>query len=152
MKRGSVIAIVLAAAALAAVVATTARSGAKARGSRLHVATGCPSASEENPSQGLADQAVAAARAVVIDHKVAQVQGRTYRRNRENTPLLQLTKLGEIPLLAGQKTLQRAAERRCGKELARWSWALVFGDQATTMCCIRTTVFVVHVKDGWRVY
>jgi hypothetical protein len=151
MKR-VIMASVLAGVVLAAVVATTARSGAKERSSRLHVATGCPSAREENPTQGLADQAIAAARAVVIDHKVAHVQGRTYRRNRENTPLLQVTKLGEIPLLAGERALQRAAEGRCGKEVARWSWVVVFGDQATTMCCTRTTAFVVHVKKGWRVY
>jgi len=118
----------------------------------MFVASGCPALSDVNPTQGLAEQAIAAAQAVVIDHKVAHVQGRTYRRNSANTPLLQVVKLGELPLLSGQQPLQRIAARRCGKAIAGWSFAVVFGDQATTKCCIRTTVFAVHVKHGWHVY
>jgi hypothetical protein len=151
MTRRLAIAILVIVVALPAVIAASASSDTGSART-MFVAKGCPAPSDENPSQGLAEHAIAAAQAVVIDHKVAHVQGRTYRRNTANTPLLQVVKLGEVPLLPGQQVLQRVAARRCGKETARWSFALVFGDQATVMCCIRTIVFAVHVKRGWRVY
>jgi hypothetical protein len=151
MTRPLAIAVLVVVMALPAAIATSASSDAGS-GRRMVVARGCPALKDVNPTQGLAEQAIAAAQAIVIDHKVAHVQGRTYRRNSANTPLIQVVKLGELPLLPGQRALQRVATRRCGNEIARWSFAVVFGDQATVMCCIRTTVFAVHVKNGWRVY
>jgi hypothetical protein len=97
------------------------------------------------------DQAVAVARRIVIRNRFDTVMGRTYRRNRVNTPVLQAVQLGLLPRLPGDDVLAAVARRRCG-QAARHAWAILFGRVHTTIAGTRTGVFVVRMKDGWYVF
>jgi hypothetical protein len=48
--------------------------------------------------------------------------------------------------------LKRLAVARCGATSAYWAWAVVFTDTQSVVCCLRDIVFVVRLKDGWRVF
>jgi hypothetical protein len=100
----------------------------------------------------LVDGVIAAARRVVLDHVIENNQGRLTRRTAANFPVLEVVQLGSAPLLPGASSLRRLAIKRCGKINAYWAWAVVFTDTESPVCCLRSIVFVVRVKTGWRVF
>jgi hypothetical protein len=98
------------------------------------------------------DQVIAAARRVVIDHKVVFVQGRRVRLNARNTAVVEVVALGSYPTLLGQRPLKREAAKRCGVAAARWAWAVVFSPAWSVICCQYWDAFVVRTEDGWHVF
>jgi hypothetical protein len=98
------------------------------------------------------DQVIAAARRVVIDHKVEFVQGRRVRLNARNTAVVEVVALGAYPPLPGQRPLTREAVKRCGEAAARWAFAVVFSPSWSVICCEYWDAFVVRTKDGWHVF
>jgi hypothetical protein len=99
----------------------------------------------------LVDGVVSAARHVVVQG-TENNQGRITRRTNASNPILAVMALTSYPPLPGAGTLKRMAIRRCGKTNAFWAWAVVFTDTQSPVCCIREVVFVVRVKNGWRVF
>lgn len=128
-------------------------SGALAAPNPVGVHRGCPTRfSEWDVRLATVDQAMATARLVALDHIVEHNQGRTTRRTRDNYPVLEAVELDSIPPVPGQTVLLRQASRRCGKKIAQASWAVVFTDTESVLCCLRDVRFVVWLKSGWWIY
>jgi len=136
--------------AIAAATASVAMQPGAAAGA---AATKCPAgvnAGTVRPAQ--VDDVIAAARRVVIDDKRENNQGRITRRTAANYPVIVAIELGEPQPLPGSVTLLRRAARSCGQTTARLSWAVIFTDVNSVLCCVRDVVFVVHLDNGWRVF
>ena len=74
------------------------------------------------------------------------------RRTVANTPVLEVVELETAPVLPAQQALKRVAARRCGARTARASWAVIFGDTESPICCTKDIRFVVRLENGWWVY
>jgi hypothetical protein len=98
------------------------------------------------------DSVVAVARRVVIDHVVVRYMDHKVRRTVANTPVLEVVELETAPVLPAQQALKRVAARRCGARTARASWAVIFGDTESPICCTKDVRFVVRLENGWWVY
>ena len=98
------------------------------------------------------DSVVAVARRIAIDHVVTQYQGHAVRRTVANYPVLEVVQLETAPVLPAQQTLRRAAARRCGVRTARASWAVIFTDTESPVCCTKDVRFVVRLRSGWWVF
>jgi hypothetical protein len=143
---------VLALAAVSLVVA-----GWVSRSSSPHVPgavhAGCPPVFTGYDTRvALMDEVVAVARSIALDHIVENNQGRLTRRTRRNYPVLQVVELASAPVLAGQTRLRQIATRRCGPDAARASWAVVFTDTESPVCCIKDVRFVIRIDRGWWVF
>jgi hypothetical protein len=113
--------------------------------SRVHA--GCPPRfSSATARQGLIDGAIAAARAVVIDHRTETNQGRVTRRTRENYWL------SEVRHGLGFGSLRAQAVARCGAKVATHSWALFFHDGESPVATYTDIRFAVKTPDGWWIY
>jgi hypothetical protein len=99
----------------------------------------------------LVDGVIRAARRVVV-RGWENNQGRITRRTVATNPILEVVQLTGYPPLPGSRALKRMAIRHCGKTNATWAWAVVFTDTQSPVCCLREVVFVVRVKNGWRVF
>jgi hypothetical protein len=111
------------------------------------VHTGCPvpfSAASVRPS--LIDEAMDAARAVVLDHRTETNQGRVTRRTRQNYWL------SEVELVPRRGWLHRTAVNRCGAKVAAFSWALVFHDGESPVASYNDVRFALRMPNGWWVY
>jgi hypothetical protein len=95
---------------------------------------------------------VAVARRVAIDHVVADYQGHAIRRTVANYPVLEVVELDTAPILPAQQTLRRVAARRCGTRTAQASWAVIFTDTESPVCCTKDIRFVVHLRNGWWIF
>jgi hypothetical protein len=120
---------------------------------QLAIHRGCPTAlNGETVRVPTVDQAIEVARRVVV-RGTANTQGRTYKRNRRNTPVLTVAGLGVVAPLPGQRAFEEIARRRCGRAAAMWGYAVVFGDDLTVICCEHSIVFVVGTRNGgWYVF
>jgi hypothetical protein len=98
------------------------------------------------------ESVVAVARRVAIDHVVAHYQGHAIRRTVANYPVLEVVELDTAPILPAQQTLRRVAARRCGTRTAQASWAVIFTDTESPVCCTKDIRFVVHLRNGWWVF
>jgi hypothetical protein len=98
------------------------------------------------------DSVVTVARRVVIDHVVVRYMDHNIRRTVANTPVLEVVELETAPVLPAQQALKRVAARRCGARTVRWSWAVIFGDTESPICCTKDIRFVVRRESGWWVY
>jgi hypothetical protein len=98
------------------------------------------------------DSVVPVARRVAIDHVISQYQGHAIRRTATNYPVLEVVELDTGPSLPAQQTLRRVAARRCGIQTAKASWAVIFTDTESPVCCTMDIRFVVHLKNGWWVF
>jgi hypothetical protein len=54
--------------------------------------------------------------------------------------------------LPGARSLKQIAVKRCGAKNAVSAWAVVYTDTLSPVCCLRDIVFVVRVKNGWRIF
>ena len=145
LSTGRVLAVVAALAAASFVVESTTAARTTARR--------CPSGVNGRTVRPVSVNGVlAAARRVVIDHKSENNQGRITRRTAANYPVIEVTELSAVPRLPGAESLKRLASARCGSETAQFAWAVIFTDTQSVLCCIREIVFVVHVKNGWKVF
>jgi hypothetical protein len=139
--------------AVAAVLAVSAVVGAKVTASPVSIHRGCPAHFASSDLRTVtADEAVAVARRVALEHVVEHNQGRATRRTRSNYPVIEVVSLGHTPALPGQSALAKQAAHRCGRQIARRSWAVVFTDTESVLCCIRDARFVVRLGSGWWVY
>ena len=141
-------------ALLASALVDDASGADSAMGSKaVPIRTGCPAGySSRIRLNALVDDAIAAARRIVIDGKTATYQsGTIWRLNRQNTPVVQAVQLGMTPPLAGQSKLAAEARRRCGRA-GEYAWAIVFGNTLSTVCCITYPTFVVRIKEAWYVF
>ncbi len=98
------------------------------------------------------DSVVAVARQVAIDHVIAHYQGHAIRRAVANYPVLAVVELDTAPILPAQPTLRRVAARRCSIHTAQASWAVIFTDTESPVCCTKDVRFVVHLRNGWWVF
>jgi hypothetical protein len=125
-------------------VAASAAASSGASLPSVHV--GCPAHfSATAVRSSLIDGAVAAARAVVIDHRMETNQGRVTKRTPRNYWL------GEVTLPPRGSLLQTAASR-CGARAASHSWALVFHDGESPVAAYSDVRFALRMRDGWWVY
>jgi hypothetical protein len=139
--------------AVAAVLAIGAVVGARVTTSPVSIHRGCRAHfASWDLRTATADEAVAVARRVVLDHVVEHNQGRATRRTRSNYPVIEVVSLGHTPALQGQSALAKQAAHRCGRQMARASWAVVFTDTEPVLCCIRDARFVIRLRSGWWVY
>jgi len=114
---------------------------------------GCPlGANGRTARVAQVDGVLAAARRAVIDHKSENIQGQVTRRTTANFPVIEVVELSSGPPVPGQEALTRIAISRCGKLAAHYSWAVIFTDTQSVLCCVREIVFVVLLKHGWNVY
>jgi hypothetical protein len=148
----ALIAALAAVGGLATAVTIAARSSPDGRAGSAPIRRGCPSVGPGNARAVAVDQVIATARRVVIDHRTEKVQVDRYRLNEKTTPVLEAVMLGELPRLPGTSTLRRLAKRRCGATDPTYTWAVVFGDTISVVCCLRTTLFVAPTKQGWFVF
>ena len=95
---------------------------------------------------------LAVARRVAIDHVVAYYMDHKVRRTVANYPVLEVVELETAPVLPAQQALKRIAARRCGARTARSSWAVIFTDTESPICCTKDIRFVVRLEKGWWVY
>lgn len=138
---------------LVAVLTVSAVVGARVAASRTIVHRGCPAHFGGRDLRGAtADNAIAVARRVVLGHVIENAQGHAIRRTRASYPVIQVVSLETVPALPGQAALARRAARRCAGPAARSSWAVVFTDTESVMCCIRDVRFVIRLRSGWWVY
>ena len=145
LSTGWVLAVVSALAAASFVVESTTAAATTARR--------CPAGiNGRTVRPASVDRVLAIARRVVIDHKIENNQGRITRRTAANYPVIEVTELSAVLRLPGAESLRRLASARCGSETAQFAWAVIFTDTQSVLCCIREIVFVVHVKDGWKVF
>jgi hypothetical protein len=149
VKHKALIAALVVAGGLGAAVAIAARPSAEARARPAPIRRGCPVVGPGNARAVPVDEVIAAARRVVIDHRTEKVQGRRYRLSEKTTPVLEAVMLGDAPPLPGSGALRRLAKRRCPMTDPTYTWAVVFGDTISVVCCLRTTVFVAPTKQGW---
>ena len=142
-------AVVLAVVSLA-IASTSSRAKPPAR---FAIHAGCPvGLNGETVRIPTVDQAIEVARRHVV-RGTANVQGRTYKHDRRNTPVLTVVGLGVVAPLPGQRAFEAMARRRCGKSAAMWGSAVVFGDALTVICCEHSVVFVVATRHGgWYVF
>jgi hypothetical protein len=98
------------------------------------------------------DSVVAVARRVAIDHVIAHYQGHAIRRTVSNYPVLEVVELDTAPVLPSQEALRRVAARRCGLRTAHASWAVIFTDTESPVCCTKDVRFVLHLRNGWWVF
>jgi hypothetical protein len=146
--------VVVAATALllAVLVIAVATAADRSRDRGLSVHRGCP---DRSVRVGVtADQAMAAARRVMIDHRTVYYQGRRLRVTAQNWPVIQVLALGGYPDLASPGGLAREAVRRCGRQPAPqlWGWAVVFHDSLSPMCCSYPSAFVARTERGLYVF
>jgi hypothetical protein len=134
-------------AAVALIGGVAAAGLVASRDSRPRVHTGCPkNFSSWTARDGIIDDAIAAARAVVIDHRTETNQARVTRRTRENYALW------EVRDGVGSGTSRREAVARCGAKVATFSWVLVFHDGESLIASDRDVRFAVLTPDGWWIY
>ena len=98
------------------------------------------------------ESVIAVARRIAIDHVVAHYQGHAIRRTVANYPVLEVVELDTGPTLPAQQTLRRSAARRCGTRTAQASWAVIFTDTESPICCRKDVRFVLHLRNGWWVF
>jgi hypothetical protein len=142
-RAGSVIAVLLGVVAFGGVALMMGSSTS----ARFRVHTGCPPRfSSAAARQGLIDGAIAAARAIVVDHRTETNQGRVTRRTRENYWLSEVRYGLEFGSLRAQ------AVARCGAKVATYSWALFFHDGESPVATYTDIRFAVKTPDGWWIY
>jgi hypothetical protein len=102
------------------------------------------------------DDAIVAARRLLINGQTVTSQGETVRLTPRNTPLLAVARVfpaGHRPAVPGAEALRRLAERRCGAATARQSWAVVinytYGSVASNNVW---TWYLVQTRSGWKRY
>ena len=150
MARGRLVAVPLLCGTVALVLAA-ARADSSSRAQ--HVLHGCPgrfTGYDVRPTS--LDSVVAVARRVAVDHVIAHYQGHAIRRTVANYPVLEAVELVTGPILPAQQTLRRVAARRCGVGTAQASWAVIFTDTESPICCTKDVRFVVHLRNGWWVF
>jgi hypothetical protein len=117
------------------------------------VHSGCPPPfTGYDTRAALVEDAIAAARTIALDHIVENNQGRITRRTRRNYPVLQAVELATGPALPAQEQFKRIATKRCGHSAALASWAVVFTDTESPVCCIKDLRFAIRLKRGWWVF
>jgi hypothetical protein len=134
-------------------IAVTGGSSRPGQTARFAIHAGCPSGlNGETVRVPTVDQAIEVARRHVVRGTV-NVQGRRYKRNRRNTPVMDVVALGVVAPLPGQRVFEAMARHRCGRAAAMWASAVVFGDALTVICCEHRIVFVVGTRrGGWFVF
>ena len=150
MARGRLIAVPLLIGAAALLLAA---ARADSSSTEQQISRGCPgrfTAYDVRPTS--LDTVVAVARRVAIDHVIADYQGHAIRRTVANYPVLEVVELESAPMLPAQQPLRRAAARRCGIRTAQASWAVIFTDTESPVCCTKDVRFVVHLRNGWWVF
>lgn len=149
MTRGRLIALPLACTVVLVLAAARADSSSRPE----QISRGCPGrfAWEEVRATSL-DSVVAVARRVAIDHVIATYMDRKVRRTVANYPVLEVVELLTGPALPAQQPLRRQAAHRCGSRAAQASWAVVFTDTESPICCTKDVRFVVHLGNGWWVF
>jgi len=114
---------------------------------------GCPAAFTGYDVRATAvDDVLAIARRVAVDHVTETNQERVTRRTTRNYPVEEVVLLSTGPRLRGQRALYRVAAARCGRQSAQASWAVVFTDTESVLCCVKDVRFVVRLRSGWWVY
>jgi hypothetical protein len=150
MPRGRLIAVPLLCCAVALLLAA-ARADSSSRPQQI--SHGCPGRFTGYDVRATSlDSVVAVARRVAIDHVVSDYQGRKVRRTVTNYPVLEVVELDTAQILPAQQTLRRVAARRCGIRTAHASWAVIFTDTESPVCCTKDVRFVVHLTTGWWVF
>jgi hypothetical protein len=151
MKHAALIAVVVALGlTTAAMVRADSRQASPAAAAAVR--RGCPTIGPGNARSVAVDQVIVTARRVVTDHRSEEVQGRRYRLNNKTTPVLEAVMLGGLPPLPGNRPLARMAKHRCPHTNVAYTWAVVFGDTISVVCCLRATVFVAATKSAWFVF
>jgi hypothetical protein len=112
---------------------------------------GCPRISVP-PEYGTIDEAVAAARKLLVRGSIT-VQGKTTRLTRKNSPVLSIVTLAETSVpFPGAAVLRATATRRCGRNTAAASWAVMLAVPDLTPTASTRFAFLVKTKSGWRKY
>jgi hypothetical protein len=134
-------------------LAVMAAGGASAHGAP-RIVRSCPFAVNGRVAvSAVVNDVIAAARHVEVEHVMTHFQGRSELRSDVNTPVVAVVDLGpQAPVLPGEPPLTRLAGKRCGSEVARYSWAVVFHDGLNVICCIDPVVFVTPTKSAWYVF
>jgi hypothetical protein len=105
---------------------------------------------------GNIDDAVAAARRLLIEGHTVTSQGVVHRLTAKNTPILaavELAPLGAAKPIPGASALRRQAASRCGASTARSAWAIVIDYPLIQIAAQSVRVsFVVRTDDGWRTF
>jgi hypothetical protein len=149
MARGRLIALPLACTVVLVLAAARADSSSRPQ----QVFRGCPGRfTGEDVRATSLDSVVAVARRVAIDHVIADYMDHKVRRTVANYPVLEVVELLTGPVLPSQQTLRRQAAHRCGSRAAQASWAVIFTDTESPVCCTKDVRFVVHLKNGWWVF
>jgi hypothetical protein len=152
VRQKTLVAVVATLGLLLAVVVVHAGSSAESAAAPRPIKKSCPRVGPGNASLVTVDQVIATARRVVVDHHTEEIQGHRYRLNEKTTPVLEAVMLGDSPPLPGRRSLARLAKSRCPKTDPTYTWAVVFGDTISVVCCLRTTVFVAATKRAWFVF
>jgi hypothetical protein len=150
MARGRLIAVPLLCGVVPLVLAA-ARADSSSRPQQI--SHGCPgrfTGYDVRPTS--LESVLAVARRIAIGHVVAHYQGHAIRRTVANYPVLEVVELDTGPTLPAQQTLRRSAVRRCGIRTAQASWAVIFTDTESPVCCTKDVRFVVHLRNGWWVF
>jgi hypothetical protein len=138
------------AAAVGGLVASSSSSENAVRSGRSGTAR-CPSA-EAPPLYGTVDQALAAARRLLIRGSIT-AQGKTTKLTPRNSPIIDVVILARTARsLPGAAGLRAAATRRCGSDIAQASWAVYIDYPELLISSSIRLAFLVRTKAGWRTY
>ena len=113
----------------------------------------CPSGSIAG--FGTVDEALVAARRLLISGKTISNQGRRHRLTPKNSPVLAIVELapGSGRPLPGADGLRRIAARRCGTTLASAAWAVTVDYAFAQIAGSSPSVsFLVKTTRGWRAF
>jgi hypothetical protein len=115
-------AAVVSVVAVSGLVASSPSRGDASRSGAIGKAR-CPAA-EVPPLYGTVDQALAAARRLLIRGSIT-AQGKTTKLTPRNSPIIDVVILARTARpLPGAAALRAAATRRCGSDIAQASWAV----------------------------
>jgi hypothetical protein len=147
------VALAAAASCVAAVFGLVASSPSQGDASRSGASgkARCPAA-EVPPLYGTVDQALAAARRLLIRGSIT-AQGKTTKLTPKNSPVIDIVILARTARpLPGAAALRAAATRRCGSDVAQASWAVYIDYPELLISSSIRLAFLVRTKAGWRTY
>lgn len=154
MKRNrTVIAVLICVACVGACAQALASSGRQNQNAKMAGAAvaGCPRLSVP-PLYGQIDEVIAAARRLLARGSIT-VQGKTTRLTAKNSPLLSVVTLAPTGTpFPGTPSLRATATRRCGRNIAVASWAVMLTVPDITPSGSTRFAFLVKTKSGWRRY